>query len=130
MDYDATDIPVAYDRGRSHGPEVVDLWMNAVSSYVEVEFIASILDLGCGLTCFRYVRKLTMTAATSDNWRLCSRKSKKRPVSRDFVWVQESGGATRNANTQRVRRPVAPVSRIEFARGSTPTTPRSVATRP
>ncbi len=48
MDYDATDIPVAYDRGRSHGAEVVDLWMNAVSSHVEVEFIASILDLGCG----------------------------------------------------------------------------------
>ena len=31
MDYDATDIPVAYDRGRDHGPEVLDLWMNAVS---------------------------------------------------------------------------------------------------
>ena len=48
MDYDATDMPAAYDRGRSHGPEVVDLWMNAVSSHVELESIASILDLGCG----------------------------------------------------------------------------------
>lgn len=32
MDYDATDIPVAYDRGRDHGPEVLNLWMNVVSS--------------------------------------------------------------------------------------------------
>jgi hypothetical protein len=34
MDYDATDIPVFYDRGRDHGPEVLDLWMNVVSSSV------------------------------------------------------------------------------------------------
>jgi hypothetical protein len=34
MDYDATDIAVAYDRGRDHGFEVLRLWMNVVSSYV------------------------------------------------------------------------------------------------
>ena len=28
MDYDATDIAVTYDRGRDHGPEFLDLWMN------------------------------------------------------------------------------------------------------
>jgi len=48
MDYDATDIPVAYDRGRDHGPQVLDLWMNAVSSQVEEQRINTILDLGCG----------------------------------------------------------------------------------
>jgi len=48
MDYDATDIPVAYDRGRNHGPEVLDLWMNVVSSHVEGQHIKTILDLGCG----------------------------------------------------------------------------------
>ena len=37
MEYDATDIPAAYDRGRDHGPEVVDLWMNAISSHVELD---------------------------------------------------------------------------------------------
>jgi ubiquinone/menaquinone biosynthesis C-methylase UbiE len=48
MDYDATDIPIAYDRGRNHGPEVLDLWMKVVSSHVYGQRISTILDLGCG----------------------------------------------------------------------------------
>jgi ubiquinone/menaquinone biosynthesis C-methylase UbiE len=48
MDYDTTDIPAAYDRGRDHGPSVLHLWMNVVSSHVERESIQTILDLGCG----------------------------------------------------------------------------------
>ncbi|HMG74156.1 MAG TPA: methyltransferase domain-containing protein [Pyrinomonadaceae bacterium] len=48
MDYDASDIAVAYDLGRSHGPEVLDLWMSTVSSYLDERAITSILDLGCG----------------------------------------------------------------------------------
>jgi ubiquinone/menaquinone biosynthesis C-methylase UbiE len=48
MDYDATDIAIAYDLGRSHGPEILDLWMSTVSSFVEKRAITSILDLGCG----------------------------------------------------------------------------------
>jgi ubiquinone/menaquinone biosynthesis C-methylase UbiE len=48
MDYDATDIPVAYDRGRDHGPEVLQLWMNVVSTYAGEQPIDTILDLGCG----------------------------------------------------------------------------------
>jgi len=48
MDYDATDIAVAYDRGRDHGPENLTLWMNVVSSHVKDQSIETILDLGCG----------------------------------------------------------------------------------
>jgi SAM-dependent methyltransferase len=48
MDYDTTDIPVAYDRGRDHGSEVLHLWMNVVSARVEKQTIKTILDLGCG----------------------------------------------------------------------------------
>ena len=48
MDYDTTDIPVAYDRGRDHGPEVLRLWMEVVSAQVEKRPIKAILDLGCG----------------------------------------------------------------------------------
>jgi ubiquinone/menaquinone biosynthesis C-methylase UbiE len=48
MDYDATDIAANYDLGRSYGPEVLDLWMDTVSSYVDRRAVASILDLGCG----------------------------------------------------------------------------------
>ena len=48
MDYDATEIPVAYDRGRDHGPEVLHLWMDVVSSHLEGHRVNTILDLGCG----------------------------------------------------------------------------------
>jgi ubiquinone/menaquinone biosynthesis C-methylase UbiE len=48
MDYDATDIAATYDCGRNHGPEVLDLWMSTVSSYVEGHALNTILDLGCG----------------------------------------------------------------------------------
>ena len=48
MDYDATDIPVGYDRGRDHGPEVQLLWMNSIASCVGTQRLTTILDLGCG----------------------------------------------------------------------------------
>jgi ubiquinone/menaquinone biosynthesis C-methylase UbiE len=48
MDYDATDIPAVYDRGRDHGPKLLELWMNVVSSYVQDQQVKTILDLGCG----------------------------------------------------------------------------------
>ena len=48
MDYDSTDIPLAYDRGRDHGPEVQQLWMNVVASCVGKQRLNTILDLGCG----------------------------------------------------------------------------------
>jgi hypothetical protein len=45
MDYNATDIAVSYDRGRDHGPEFLDLWMNVVSSHVKDQRTKTILDL-------------------------------------------------------------------------------------
>lgn len=48
MDYDSTDIPVVYDRGRDHGPEVLQLWMNVVAACVGKQRLNTILDLGCG----------------------------------------------------------------------------------
>jgi SAM-dependent methyltransferase len=48
MDYDSTDIPEAYDRGRDHGPELLQLWMNVVESSVGKQRLETILDLGCG----------------------------------------------------------------------------------
>jgi ubiquinone/menaquinone biosynthesis C-methylase UbiE len=48
MDYDATDIASTYDRGRDHGPEFLDLWMNVVSAHVKDQPPKRILDLGCG----------------------------------------------------------------------------------
>jgi SAM-dependent methyltransferase len=48
MDYDRTSIPAVYDRGRDHGPEVLDLWMRTIESALDGGSIGTILDLGCG----------------------------------------------------------------------------------
>lgn len=48
MDYDSTDIPKGYDRGRDHGPEVLELWMNFVASCSGNQPLNTILDLACG----------------------------------------------------------------------------------
>jgi ubiquinone/menaquinone biosynthesis C-methylase UbiE len=48
VDYDLTNIPAGYDRGRDHGPEVLDLWMRVIESRVGAGAIRTILDLGCG----------------------------------------------------------------------------------
>ncbi len=47
-DYDLTDIPAGYDRGRDHGPEFLALWMKTVASHLDGRAITRILDLGCG----------------------------------------------------------------------------------
>lgn len=48
VDYDRTDIPSAYDRGRVRSPEVLALWMKTVAAYTRNQTIGTILDLGCG----------------------------------------------------------------------------------
>jgi ubiquinone/menaquinone biosynthesis C-methylase UbiE len=48
MDYDSTTIPAGYDLARSHTPEVLDLWMNAIASRAGREPVRAVLDLGCG----------------------------------------------------------------------------------
>jgi ubiquinone/menaquinone biosynthesis C-methylase UbiE len=48
MDYDLTDIPAAYDRGRDHGPETLELWMRTLKAHLQDCNVVKILDLGCG----------------------------------------------------------------------------------
>jgi ubiquinone/menaquinone biosynthesis C-methylase UbiE len=48
MDYDKTNIPAGYDRGRDLAPDVLDIWMRALEVHVQGATITRILDLGCG----------------------------------------------------------------------------------
>jgi ubiquinone/menaquinone biosynthesis C-methylase UbiE len=48
MDYDKTTLPDRYDAGRSHGQDVLDLWMRTIALHAEPEGVSRILDLGCG----------------------------------------------------------------------------------
>lgn len=48
LDYDSTNIPIGYDRGRDHGPEVLQQWMDVVASCAGTQRLNTILDLGCG----------------------------------------------------------------------------------
>jgi ubiquinone/menaquinone biosynthesis C-methylase UbiE len=52
MNYDRTDIPAAYDRGREHGPEVRELWMRTVARHLRGGAHERIVDLGCGTARF------------------------------------------------------------------------------
>jgi ubiquinone/menaquinone biosynthesis C-methylase UbiE len=46
-EYDRTNIPDAYDRGRDHGPGLLELWTRAIEAHLD-RAPALILDLGCG----------------------------------------------------------------------------------
>lgn len=48
MDYDQTDMPENYDRGRRQPPGVLEMWMDRIAKAVEPTVVSSIIDLGCG----------------------------------------------------------------------------------
>jgi ubiquinone/menaquinone biosynthesis C-methylase UbiE len=49
LDYDKTNLPASYDRGRSRSPEVLARWMEAVAELLAGDGTPPrILDLGCG----------------------------------------------------------------------------------
>jgi ubiquinone/menaquinone biosynthesis C-methylase UbiE len=48
MDYDRTDMPENYERGRNPPPGVMDMWMARIAAALDGRRIATIVDLGCG----------------------------------------------------------------------------------
>jgi len=48
MDYDRTDIPKTYKRGRDLAPDVLKQWMDVVAGHLGEESVRCIVDLGCG----------------------------------------------------------------------------------
>jgi ubiquinone/menaquinone biosynthesis C-methylase UbiE len=48
VNYDLTDIPAGYDRGRDLAPDMLALWMRALKGHVDTQPVEKILDLGCG----------------------------------------------------------------------------------
>ena len=47
MDYDRSEMPSAYDAGRSYAPWVLERWLETVAQQVQGP-VSRILDLGCG----------------------------------------------------------------------------------
>jgi ubiquinone/menaquinone biosynthesis C-methylase UbiE len=48
MDYDKTNMPTAYDAGRTYSPKVLTFWLDVVSQSVPKDGVSEILDIGCG----------------------------------------------------------------------------------
>jgi SAM-dependent methyltransferase len=48
MDYDKTNMPAAYDAGRSYSPAVLARWLDVISRRVAKSAVSEILDIGCG----------------------------------------------------------------------------------
>lgn len=85
MNYDQTNIPVGYDRGRDHGPEVLDLWMNVLASHVDADRVSTIVDLGCGTGRFSEVLAVRFDARVvglDPSAKMLARAREKRRVSR------------------------------------------------
>jgi SAM-dependent methyltransferase len=48
MDFDQTNMPENYERGRSPPPGVLDMWMGRIAAALDGHAIKTIVDLGCG----------------------------------------------------------------------------------
>ncbi len=48
VDYDQTEMPAAYDKGRAYPPRVLQRWLETLSRNIPVRQVSRILDLGCG----------------------------------------------------------------------------------
>lgn len=48
MDYDQTNMPETYDRGRKPPEGVLDMWMERIAAALTGHAISAIVDLGCG----------------------------------------------------------------------------------
>lgn len=48
MDYDQTNMPEAYDRGRKPPDGVLDMWMDRIAAALAGHEVSAIIDLGCG----------------------------------------------------------------------------------
>lgn len=48
MDYDQTDMPENYDRGRKQPDGVLDMWLERIAAAVVGHPVAAVIDLGCG----------------------------------------------------------------------------------
>jgi ubiquinone/menaquinone biosynthesis C-methylase UbiE len=95
MNYDATDIPAGYDRGRSHGPELLDLWMTAVARHVGDRPVRTILDLGCGTGRFSdaLATRFAATVIGVDPSRKMLAQARGKRARGEIVYVRGSGEA-------------------------------------
>jgi ubiquinone/menaquinone biosynthesis C-methylase UbiE len=48
MDYDQTNMPEHYDRGRRQPPGVLEMWLDRIAAAVPPAVVSSVIDLGCG----------------------------------------------------------------------------------
>lgn len=48
VDYDATDMPENYDRGRRPPPGVLEMWVDRIALALADRRVSTIVDLGCG----------------------------------------------------------------------------------
>jgi len=48
LDYDRTEIAARYDAGRSYAPEVMQLWLTAISRHLPTAQVRDVVDIGSG----------------------------------------------------------------------------------
>jgi ubiquinone/menaquinone biosynthesis C-methylase UbiE len=48
MDYDATEIAAAYDKGRAVTPQALQQWHTFLATHIDADGVSLVIDLGCG----------------------------------------------------------------------------------
>jgi ubiquinone/menaquinone biosynthesis C-methylase UbiE len=48
MDYDATEIAAAYDKGRAVTPQALQQWHTFLATHIDADDVSLVIDLGCG----------------------------------------------------------------------------------
>lgn len=93
MDYDRTDMPENYDRGRKQPDGVLDMWLERIAAAVAGHPIAAVIDLGCGTGRFTegLARRFQASVLGVDPSERMLAQAKAKPVTAGVAFVRGSG---------------------------------------
>lgn len=93
MDYDQTDMPQNYDRGRSPPDGVLEMWLDRIAAAVAGHSISTIVDLGCGTGRFseRLSRRFNADVVGVDPSEKMLAQARAKPLSHRVTFVRGSG---------------------------------------
>ena len=93
MDYDQTDMPENYDRGRTQPDGVLEMWLERIATAVTGHPVGAVIDLGCGTGRFTegLARRFQSSVLGVDPSEKMLAQAKAKPASPGVAFVRGSG---------------------------------------